>query len=182
MHQEDAAVTDTSSHPRVQPGRFQGVANRIARILLATPLLSRLVGRALVTIYVVGRKTGRRYVVPVAYTRHEGDLLIGAPFAWARNLRTGEPVEVRYLGRRRTAAVRVYRALLRRHLPGEPHLRRVQQDRSGRRGHARPGRPAPGLGRRRPGAAADRHLIASALAGEPIPPRACIGALVSMAS
>ena len=57
--------------------------------------------------YVVGRKSGKRYTVPVAYTRHEGTLLIGTPFGWGRNLRTGVPVEVRFKGRRRLADVRV---------------------------------------------------------------------------
>ena len=61
----------------------------------------------LVTVYVTGRKSGRRYAVPVAYTRHEGDLLIGSPFGWGRNLRTGEPVTIRLKGRRRLADVLV---------------------------------------------------------------------------
>ena len=58
-------------------------------------------------MYVVGRKSGRRYTVPVAYTRHEGDLLIGTPFGWGRNLRTGEAVAIRLKGRRRLADVQV---------------------------------------------------------------------------
>lgn len=86
---------------------FQGVANRVVRVLLRTPLLGRLAGARLLTIYVVGRKTGRRFAVPVAYTRHQGLLLVGTPFAWARNLRTGEPVDIRLRGRRRTADVTV---------------------------------------------------------------------------
>ena len=58
-------------------------------------------------MYVVGRKSGRHYAVPVAYTRHEGDLLVGTPFGWGRNLRTGEAVALRLKGRRRLADVRV---------------------------------------------------------------------------
>lgn len=85
----------------------QGAANRLARGLLRTPLLSRLAGRGLVTLYVVGRKSGRRYTVPMAYVPHDGVLLLGSGFAWGRNLRTGEPLEVRYKGRRRVADVRV---------------------------------------------------------------------------
>jgi hypothetical protein len=87
--------------------RFQGAANRLVRGLLRVPLVSRGIGRRLVTIYAVGRRSGKRYAVPVAYTRHEGALLVGTPFAWARNLRTGEPVQVRHLGRLRTADVHV---------------------------------------------------------------------------
>jgi deazaflavin-dependent oxidoreductase (nitroreductase family) len=71
-------------------------------------LLSRFAGERLVTLYVTGRKSGRRYTVPVAYTKCEGDLLIGTPFGWGRNLRTGEPVAIRLRGRRRQADVRVF--------------------------------------------------------------------------
>ena len=93
--------------PRAQTLAVQGLANRIVRGLLRTPLVSRLIGSRLVTVYVVGRKSGRRYAVPVAYTRHEGDLLIGTPFGWGRNLRTGEPVAIRLKGRRGLADVQV---------------------------------------------------------------------------
>ncbi|MEV4636453.1 hypothetical protein AB0J80_03785 [Actinoplanes sp. NPDC049548] len=92
---------------RAQTLALQGVANRIVRGLLRVPFLSRLVGSRLITLYVVGRKSGKRYAVPVAYTQHEGTLLIGSPFAWGKNLRTGTPVEVRYRGKRRMADVQV---------------------------------------------------------------------------
>jgi hypothetical protein len=88
---------------------MQAVANRVVRGLLRMPLLSRMVGGRLVTLYIVGRKSGRRYTVPVAYTRQGDDLLIGTPFGWGRNLRTGEPVEIRLMGRLRQADVRVYK-------------------------------------------------------------------------
>jgi deazaflavin-dependent oxidoreductase (nitroreductase family) len=86
---------------------LQGLANRVVRGLLRVPGLSGVVGDRLITLYVVGRKSGKRYTVPVAYTRHEGTLLIGSPFAWGHNLRTGEPVEVLFKGKRRQADVRV---------------------------------------------------------------------------
>lgn len=94
--------------PRAQTLRFQGIANRIVRALGRTPLVNRALGRRLVTVYAVGRKSGRHYTVPVAYTRHGDSLLIGTPFAWGRNLRTGEPVEIRLKGRRRWADVQVH--------------------------------------------------------------------------
>jgi deazaflavin-dependent oxidoreductase (nitroreductase family) len=93
--------------PRAQTLAVQSLVNRIIRGLLRTPLVSRLVGSRLLTVYVVGRKSGRRYAVPVAYTRHEGDLLVGTSFGWGRNLRTGEPVAIRLKGRRRLADVQV---------------------------------------------------------------------------
>ena len=98
-------MVDTSTPSTM---RFQGVANRIIRVLLATPLVVRGIGQKLVTVYVVGRKSGRRFTIPVAYTRDGDAMLIGTGFAWGRNPRTGEPVEVRYLGRRRKAEVEVF--------------------------------------------------------------------------
>jgi hypothetical protein len=91
--------------PRARKLTFQPAANRIVRVLLRTPLVCRIVGARLVTIYAVGLKSGRHLTVPVAYTRLNGQLLIGTPFPWARNLRTGEPVDIRIKGRRRTADV-----------------------------------------------------------------------------
>ncbi|MFI7603287.1 hypothetical protein [Actinoplanes sp. NPDC049681] len=104
---DDRASAPGPEGPRAQTMALQGVANRIIRGLLRVPLLSRLIGSRLMTVYVVGRKSGKRYSVPVSYTRDGGDLLIGVPFAWGKNLRTGEPIEVRYRGRRRVADVRV---------------------------------------------------------------------------
>jgi deazaflavin-dependent oxidoreductase (nitroreductase family) len=95
------------SAARAQTLVLQGLVNRIVRGLLRTPLLCRVVGNRLITVYVVGRKSGRHYAVPVAYTRHDGILLIGTSFAWGRNLRTGEPVDIRFKGKRRPADVEV---------------------------------------------------------------------------
>ena len=64
-------------------------------------------GRRLIVIDVVGRSSGRLYRVPVAYTRHQGEILVGTPFAWGRNLRTGEPVTILLKGRRVSADVTV---------------------------------------------------------------------------
>jgi hypothetical protein len=86
---------------------MQGLVNKIVRALLSTPLLGALAGQRLITVYVVGRKSGRRYAVPVAYTRRDGSLLVGTQFGGARNLRTGEPVHIRLAGKRRPADVRL---------------------------------------------------------------------------
>jgi hypothetical protein len=106
----DQPITARPSTAPAQRARLlaaQDLVNRIVRGVLHTPLVSRLAGRRLVTLYIVGRKSGRRYALPVAYTRHEGDLLIGTPFGWGRNLRTGEAVTIRLKGRRRLADVLV---------------------------------------------------------------------------
>jgi len=92
---------------RTRPLRLQGLMNRIVRGVLRTPLVSRLAGGRLLTVYVVGRKSGKRYSVPVTYTRYEGDLLICTSAGWGRNLRTGQAVAIRLKGRRRLADVLV---------------------------------------------------------------------------
>ena len=102
---ESSAIPD----PRAQTLAMQGLANRVVRGLLRIPLLSSAVGGRLVTLYIVGRKSGRRYTIPVAYTRQGDDLLIGTPFGWGRNLRTGEPVAIRLKGRLRQADVQAYK-------------------------------------------------------------------------
>jgi deazaflavin-dependent oxidoreductase (nitroreductase family) len=125
---------------RVKPLAFQGVVNRIARGLLRVPLLSRVVGNGLIILYVVGRKSGKRYTVPMAYLRHEGALLLGSGFAWGKNLRTGEAVEVRFKGKRRLADVRVltdeaavveHYAIIARRNPGFARINKIGFDRDG---------------------------------------------------
>lgn len=64
----------------------------------------------LATLYVVGRKSGRRYTVPVSYLAQGDDLLVGTRFGWARNLRTGEPVAFRLKGKIRSADVQALTA------------------------------------------------------------------------
>lgn len=93
---------------RPQTGRTQALNNKIVRGMLVTPGISSVIGKFLLTVYAVGRKTGRRYSVPVAYIPHEGKLLFGTGFAWAKNLRTGEPVDIRYKGKRVTCDVEVF--------------------------------------------------------------------------
>ena len=98
-------VGEPATEARAQTLRAQRFVNRLMRGLLRTPLVCRLVGRRLMIVYVVGRKTGRRYTVPVAFTHRDGDLLIGSPFGWIRNLRSGDQIDIRLSGSRVRAAV-----------------------------------------------------------------------------
>lgn len=104
---------NTTGHGPPQAARAttlpaQRAVNLLVRALLRTPGLARIVGSRLVTLYVVGRKTRRRYAIPVAYLLDGDHLLIGTSSGWGRNLRTGEPVELRLKGKRRRADVRVH--------------------------------------------------------------------------
>lgn len=95
--------------PQAQTMALQGLANTVIRGLLATPGVAAGIGRRLITLHIVGRKSGKRYSIPVAYSRHDDKILVGTPFGWGRNLRTGEPIEVTYKGRRRTVDVEVFK-------------------------------------------------------------------------
>jgi deazaflavin-dependent oxidoreductase (nitroreductase family) len=110
----DASLPSAVNHPqragRAQTLALQGLVNRLIRGLLRTPLLCRAAGKRLITVYVVGRKSGRRYSIPVACTRRGQTLLIGTEFAWVRNLRSGEPVDIRWKGKRCSADVKVLAA------------------------------------------------------------------------
>jgi hypothetical protein len=77
----------------------QHAVNLLVRGLLRTLGLAPIVGGRLVTLYVVGRKSGRRYCVPVAHMAEANDPLIGTSSGWERNLRTGEPVAIRLRAR-----------------------------------------------------------------------------------
>ncbi|MQY27948.1 nitroreductase/quinone reductase family protein [Nocardia aurantia] len=78
--------------------RTQRTVDSMMRALLRSPLHRPLSGKLLI-VTVIGRKTGRRIPIPVAYAEHEGTLLIGTSAAWRRNLRPGVPVEVTLRGR-----------------------------------------------------------------------------------
>jgi deazaflavin-dependent oxidoreductase (nitroreductase family) len=86
---------------------MQGLVNAITRTALKTPGVARGIGRKLILLHVVGRKTGKHYDIPIAYMEHEGKVLVGTPFGWVKNLHTGDPLDVHYKGDRRTAQVEV---------------------------------------------------------------------------
>ncbi|PXX59263.1 deazaflavin-dependent oxidoreductase (nitroreductase family) [Nocardia tenerifensis] len=82
---------------------YQGTVNKIVRTVLRLPVISGVVGKKLLTLHIVGRKSGRAYDVPVAYTRHDGSLLIGTALRpWVKNLLAGEPVQASLGGKPRT--------------------------------------------------------------------------------
>ncbi|MBW8803597.1 MAG: hypothetical protein AUG49_11985 [Catenulispora sp. 13_1_20CM_3_70_7] len=92
---------------RAQTLRMQGLVNVLMRTALSTPGMAKGIGRRMILLYVVGRNTGKRYAIPVAYMEYEGKVLLGTQFPWVRNLRTGERIEVRYKRKVRTAEVEV---------------------------------------------------------------------------
>jgi hypothetical protein len=73
------------------------VVNQTAVFLINAPVIGRLIGRGLVVIRYVGRRSGKPFELPVGYRRSGRDLVIGvtAPDAknWWRNfLGEGGPI------------------------------------------------------------------------------------------
>ncbi|WP_328465777.1 nitroreductase/quinone reductase family protein [Actinoplanes sp. NBC_00393] len=98
----------TTSRPaveRVQPPKAPyRVVNRVMRWLLSSPRRAQGVGRHLLLLHVVGRKSGRRFILPVAYRAiADGRLLVLTSSGWRANLRGGTNVGVTMFGERRQA-------------------------------------------------------------------------------
>lgn len=80
----------TASHP---PDRLLRVLNPLIGKLLRTPLAGTLRSRMMV-VNVVGRKSGRRYSIPVSAHRIDGELYALTAAAWKNNFRGGAPADV----------------------------------------------------------------------------------------
>ena len=75
--------------------------------LLRSPLHGLASGR-IVLLAFTGRRSGRRFAVPVSYLHYGGDILgftSGGWSAWWKNLRGGAPVKARVRGRRISGSV-----------------------------------------------------------------------------
>jgi len=91
----------------VDVDRWMTRLNPLVVWLLRSPL-HRLVDGGLMLVTVTGRRSGRRYTIPVGYQR-DGELLHvvvskARRKQWWRNFRTPAPLEVLLLGERRSAA------------------------------------------------------------------------------
>lgn len=105
---------DLAGHLRSSKGvhvnSFQktaAIVNKFVEPLLRLPVLDKVLGKAMVTITYVGRKSGKTISLPVSYRQKGDDLLIGvaAPDKknWWRNfLGEGAPVTVALRGEKRT--------------------------------------------------------------------------------
>jgi deazaflavin-dependent oxidoreductase (nitroreductase family) len=79
-------------------------ANPVVRAVLSSPL-HPLLSRSLALITVTGRRSGRRYTVPIGYRQHRDRVLINVGWpehkhSW-RNLKDAAQVEMRIRGARR---------------------------------------------------------------------------------
>ncbi len=90
-------TTTNAARRRAQAALF-GVVNVPMRLLLGLPVPTPI-GKRLMLVHHIGRRTGKRYRQPVSYVEHEGTLLTPGGGRWTRNLRDSEPVHIRLQGR-----------------------------------------------------------------------------------
>lgn len=88
----------TPSHP---PQALLRAVNPALRFLLATPLAGSA-RKQIMVLNFTGRKSGRRYSVPVSAHLIDGDLYAIASAGWKANFGDGAAAEVLYDGRRTT--------------------------------------------------------------------------------
>ncbi len=81
------------------PQALINLANPAVRAVLRSPVHGAMDG-GLLLLHIVGRKTGRRYDIPVGYVELDGRLLVVTQHAWRANVRGGAEVEVTSHGRR----------------------------------------------------------------------------------
>ena len=90
-----------SRHPieRVHPPKFlMQVVNPLMRALAAR---GRAVQSFVLILHYQGRRTGRRYDLPVGYRTVGGRILLFTNSEWRHNFRGGREIEVTYCGQRR---------------------------------------------------------------------------------
>ena len=93
--------------------------NSVPTLVLRSPLHPLMSGRYALLSF-TGRRTGRRYTTPVAYTRDGADrLLLSTDSPWWRNLAGGAPVSLRLAGPRWTRPPRRWPSRARRR-PASP--------------------------------------------------------------
>jgi hypothetical protein len=77
----------------VPPLTLVKMGNPLVRMLLGSPLHGML-DHSFLVLHLTGRKTGRRYDIPVGYVDMEGKLAVVTVARWRVNLRGGADVEV----------------------------------------------------------------------------------------
>lgn len=77
--------------------------NAVPRLVLASPAHRLLSGRY-ATLHFTGRKTGRRYHVPVAYRGEQDRVVVSTDSAWWCNIADGQAFTITLRGRHLHAA------------------------------------------------------------------------------
>jgi hypothetical protein len=73
------------------------IANPVMAALLRSPL-HRLISNSLMLLIFEGRRTRKRYIIPVGYLQEGNQLYLFSHSAWSKNFIGGAPVAVRLRG------------------------------------------------------------------------------------
>lgn len=92
----------TVTRMRRPPDAAYRVINPLMGLLLRSPLHGPL-GERLLLLEYTGRKSGKRFRIPVAYVRQGRELLLATQSGWKANFRDGALVKVWLAGERRPA-------------------------------------------------------------------------------
>jgi hypothetical protein len=84
----------------IPPQRLVNGINPVVRALLRSPL-HVAVDDSLLLLHVTGRRTGRRYDIPVGYVPVDGGFMVVTQHPWRANLRGSADLDVTHHGRRR---------------------------------------------------------------------------------
>jgi hypothetical protein len=96
MTEQSNAIT--ISHP---PDAFLRVVNPIMKVLLRTPFAGAARNQLMVVNF-TGRKSGRRYSIPLSAHLIDGNLYAMAAATWKNNFRDGAPAQVLHNGKTTT--------------------------------------------------------------------------------
>ena len=97
---------DNQPHAQTPPQLLFKLLNPLIRALLRSPV-HHLVSARLLLLTVTGRRTGKRYTIPLGYAQVGRTLYSGTEGRWATNLRSGAPVTVTLKGDRLPASAAV---------------------------------------------------------------------------
>src|SRR4051794_23386989 len=91
---------------RLPPQRLVTLMNPVGRLVPRAPLHPPRAGGAIL-LHLAGRRSGRRYDIPVGYVDVDGRLVVVTQHRWRANVRDGAEVGVTRKGVRRTMHARL---------------------------------------------------------------------------
>lgn len=93
LEQGPEGAATSAQAPAPPSDRMLKLANPFVRLLLRSPLHGLLSDSLLLLTY-TGRKSGKRYTIPVGYVRDGDVVTVFTYHAWWKNLQGGAPVQV----------------------------------------------------------------------------------------
>lgn len=105
-HQQDKSIATGEAMKPPLPRWAYAIVNPTMMALLRSPAHGLLSNNLMILIY-QGRKSGKRYMIPVGYTQEGNRLYLFSHSTWAKNFQGGAPVAVRLRGKTVRATARI---------------------------------------------------------------------------